>query len=332
MNSQISGDTKVHEQRMILRPSALLIHLVMMVRTRRPTLSRNHIPPLDNTAVSQPPPTNTSIRLLHLTHNTLHRRGLSRNMEHLRPTHTLQPRHTHNHSLGMNTQLSSRSNMLAQMVIRIMSHLQLPRLDPPTTMDNHPTIPPVSPPLILHHGTHLPLPPIHNPIHHPHHLIPNHTSSTINSPTQTPAQVTTTNHPIRLTLRLNPLALPPQPPLDTQTNRTPAPLTNKPIHDTNSPHTLPHLLEGTTSPHLRPPSTQPLALTTNGPWPLPYLHGTTLIPYLQLASTGSSNSHRSANTHRPANTRLLRRRPHLTRHRQWLGIRTYQAEGEGRTR
>lgn len=215
-----------------------------------------------------------------------------------------------------------------------MSHLQLPRLDPLTTMDNHPTIPPVNPPLILHHGTRLPLPPIHNPTQHPHHLIPNHTSSTINSRTQTLAQATTTNHPIRLTLRLNPLALPLQPPLDTQTSRTPAPPTNKAIHGTNSPHTPLHPLEGTTSPHHRPPSTQPQALTTNGPSPPPHPRGTTLIPYPQLASMGSSNSHRSANTHRlqHANTRLLPRRPHLMRRRQWLGIRTHQVEGEGHTR
>lgn len=215
-----------------------------------------------------------------------------------------------------------------------MSHLQLPRLGPLTTMGNHLTIPPVSPPLILHHGTPLPLPLIHNPTHLPHHPKLNHTSSTINNPTQTLAQVTTTNHPIRLTLRHSPLVLPLQLLLDTQTNHTPVPPTNKPIHDTNSPHMPLHPLEGTTSPRLHPPSTRPRALTTNGPWRPPHLHGTTLTPYPQPVSTGSSNSRHSANTHRlqPANTRLLPRRPHLTRRRRWLGIRTHQAEGEGRTR
>jgi hypothetical protein len=53
------------------------------------------------------------------------------------------------------------------MVIHIVSHLQLPRLEPLTTMDNHLTIPPVSPPLILYHGTPLPLPLIRNPTRHP---------------------------------------------------------------------------------------------------------------------------------------------------------------------
>ncbi|KAG1794748.1 hypothetical protein EV424DRAFT_1547832 [Suillus variegatus] len=125
---------------------------------------------LENIAVSQLLLVNTSIRL-HLINNTLHHHGLSRSMEHHRPTHTLHPYYIHNHSLGMNTHHSSRSNMLAQMVIRTISRLQLPHLDPLTTMDNHPTIPPVGPPLIFHHGTPLPLPLplIHNSSSAPFH-------------------------------------------------------------------------------------------------------------------------------------------------------------------
>ncbi|KAG1806985.1 uncharacterized protein BJ212DRAFT_1580493 [Suillus subaureus] len=133
----------------------------------------------------------------------------------------------------MNTHPSSRSNiMLAQMVIRIMSHLQLPRLDPLTTMDDHPNIPPVSPPFILHYGTP----------YDSRQSITLLVIRTILYPIiRVQPSTTLLKLQLRLTLRLK------VPPLDTQTNRTPTPLTYEPIHGTNSPHMPLHPLEGTTS-------------------------------------------------------------------------------------